>query len=271
MARDRFALASVGLAAALLSGVAHGVPTTAATGAFEDVRVAPYGAEAAITTGPDDTLYLAIPGSDGPDFFRSADQGRTWIQGATADTRDGAGGDNGLATDSAGAIYEVNSGVLSYSSDGRRDEILGADVYRSINGGSSWPQRGRSILDQGSNTLPQDRPWVGAWLPPGDRPADTRVYLVYKDVVTSEIWVVRSRDAGAHFGAPILVSASPLAFQAAACSAYPGGVRVVQSGPHAGRVYIAWTGGDIATNASTGCYFTMLNTEHTVWVSWSDD
>ena len=48
-------------------------------------------------------------------------------------------------------------------------------------------------------------------------------------------------------------------------------MKVVQSGPHAGRVYVLWLAGDIATNVATGCNVTQLNTFHTIWTAWSDD
>jgi len=260
------------LAAALVSSVgATAIAPASGTGAavagaFTEVRVASFGVEPSIITGPDGSLYMSVPGLDGPDFYRSIDRGTNWTQGATADAASGAGGDDGLATDTSGAIFEVNM-----TTNTRRREIYAADVYRSSDDGGSWGQRGRAAQGDGSSTLPEDRPWIGAWLKPGDPPNKTRVYLVYRDLVSSGIWVAISSDAGAHFGPPIPIVTSPLAVQATACIGLPGGVQVVSTGRHAGRVYVAWTGGDAATDAATGCYFTMLNAAHTVWVAWSDD
>src|SRR5207244_1017002 len=49
-----------------------------------------------------------------------------------------------------------------------------------------------------------------------------------------------------------------------------GGVKVVQRGTHAGRIYAAWLGADPVENAG-GCNITMLQTFHTAWIAWSDD
>jgi hypothetical protein len=51
----------------------------------------------------------------------------------------------------------------------------------------------------------------------------------------------------------------------------PGGVKVVQSGSRAGRVYVSWLASDDAQNGATGCNETQLAGFHTMWVAWSDD
>jgi hypothetical protein len=64
---------------------------------------------------------------------------------------------------------------------------------------------------------------------------------------------------------------SPSALVASLCGNTPGGLKVVQSGPHAGRVYVTWTGSDVVTNAALGCDTTALDTQYSVWIAWSDD
>src|SRR5205085_2568165 len=54
------------------------------------------------------------------------------------------------------------------------------------------------------------------------------------------------------------------------CDTIPGGIKVVQSGKHAGRIYVAWLAAD-AFNVLTGCNITQLAAFHSVWVARSDD
>jgi hypothetical protein len=80
-----------------------------------------------------------------------------------------------------------------------------------------------------------------------------------------------STDGGLHFGVPVDVINDPTAEADSFCDTIPGGLKVVQSGPHAGRVYVAWLAGDPAMNVATGCNITQMQTFHSVWVAWSDD
>jgi hypothetical protein len=55
------------------------------------------------------------------------------------------------------------------------------------------------------------------------------------------------------------------------CNTVPAGVSIVKPGlPHAGRIYVAWIAADLAQNA-TGCNISMLQSFHTLWISYSDD
>jgi hypothetical protein len=55
------------------------------------------------------------------------------------------------------------------------------------------------------------------------------------------------------------------------CNTVPAGVGIAPPGtPHAGRIFVAWIASDLAQNA-TGCNVTMLQSFHTLWVSYSDD
>jgi hypothetical protein len=91
-----------------------------------------------------------------------------------------------------------------------------------------------------------------------------------------------SHDGGATFGAPQEVLASPavkpgvitgtLVAQAYTfCNTVPAGVAIAPPGtPHAGRIFVAWIAADPVQNA-TGCNASMLQSFHTLWVSFSDD
>jgi hypothetical protein len=67
------------------------------------------------------------------------------------------------------------------------------------------------------------------------------------------------------------VISSPQAEADSFCNTIPGGLKVVQSGPHAGRVYVAWLAGDPVLNPATGCNVTQMQTFHTVWLAYSDN
>ncbi len=98
----------------------------------------------------------------------------------------------------------------------------------------------------------------------------------------SQIWVNISHDGGATFGAPQEVLAGPAITPGAVtgtlvaqgytfCNTVPAQVKIVRPGlPHAGRIYVAWIAADLAQNA-TGCNISMLQSFHTLWVSYSDD
>jgi hypothetical protein len=98
----------------------------------------------------------------------------------------------------------------------------------------------------------------------------------------SQIWVNISRDGGATFGAPQEVLASPAVTPGAVtgtlvaqgytfCNTVPAGVAIAPPGtPHAGRIFVAWIAADLAQNAS-GCNVSMLQSFHTLWISYSDD
>jgi hypothetical protein len=116
-----------------------------------------------------------------------------------------------------------------------------------------------------------DRPWTDAWIPPGKTSKQSRVYVQYHDFGPGVVWVNSSTDGGKTFSTPVNVINSPTALAASACNAMPGGVKVVQSGSRAGRVYVAWLASDDAQNGATGCNETQLAGFHSMWVAWSDD
>src|SRR5436189_261748 len=113
----------------------------------------------------------------------------------------------------------------------------GMSFYRSFDSGASWEKGG--IADPGSG--------------------DTAVNV---------------DSTGAVYQANLNGDEDTLPPQAEAdtfCNSIPGGVKVVQFGPHAGRIYAAWLAADPITSAATGCNETQMDTFHTVWIAWSDD
>jgi hypothetical protein len=129
-----------------------------------------------------------------------------------------------------------------------------------------------------------DRDWVAASiLPPATTTSKAEVVLMYHDFYgPSQIWVNISRDGGSTFGAPQEVLASPAVTPGAVtgtlvaqgytfCNTVPAGVAIAPPGtPHAGRIFVAWIAADVAQNAS-GCNVSMLQSFHTLWISYSDD
>src|SRR5205823_1511532 len=95
--------------------------------------------------------------------------------------------------------------------------------------------------------------WVATQFQPADFGPDT-------------VWASCSLDGGKTYDAPVNVINDPEALSDSYCDTIPGGTRIVQSGPHAGRIYVAWLGADPA-NAPTGCNYSMANGFHDVWVA----
>ncbi|MFL5796741.1 MAG: hypothetical protein ACJ77A_02265 [Actinomycetota bacterium] len=236
---------------------------------FGDVSLAQVGpkdrgGEPSIATGPEGNLYVSYPGSN-MDFFRSADQGKTWTAGAIAANHSG---DTSVNVDSSGAVYQSNLNGIQLNPD-----TLQGVVFKSTDFGAHWTQGGGFITQTNSSNQPflVDRQWADAYIPPGKTTDQALVYFTYHDWGPNQIWVNRSSDGGRTFGPPVDVITSPEAQAASLCDTIPGGIKVVKSGPHAGRIYDAWLGGSLATNAATGCNVTQLNTFSTIWIAYSDD
>ena len=237
---------------------------------FSLSRVGPQngGGEPSIAVGRDGTMYVSFPASDGPDFFRSRNGGRTWVRGALVDT---ASGDSSVNVDQSGAVYQGNLNSVRLGTD--LLSSLQAQVYKSFDGGRTWPQQGSSPLGGNASSQPflVDRPWTDAWIPPGGTTNSARVYVQYHDFVPGAVWVNASTDGGRTFGLPVNVINDPVAVLDSFCDAMPGGVKVVPTGPHKGRVYVAWIAADIVQNPTTGCNLTQGAGFHDIWVAWSDD
>ena len=252
----------------LLLGLALGfTPGGAATrDTFRHATVGANGGEPSIAVAPDGTLYVSYPGDAGMAFFRSLDGGKTWKPGAIADT---GSGDTTVNVDSSGAVYQAN---LNGNFQG--------DVYKSLDGGRHWTKGvtatssplatvyGPSATD---SPFLMDREWTDAYIPPHKTTKQARVYIGYHDFGPSIIWVNVSKDGGKTFSQQKSVLSDVNAQANSFCNTIPGGLKVVQSGPHAGRVYVAWLAGSVATNVPSGCNLTQLDTFGQVWMAWSDD
>ncbi|MFL5896101.1 MAG: sialidase family protein [Thermoleophilaceae bacterium] len=240
-------------------------PAYAQTLGLSVVKVAPKdgGGEPSIAAGPEGNLYVSYPSSSGMSFFRSFDQGHAWSAGGIADN---SSGDTSVNVDSAGALYQGNL-------NGNGIPLQG-DVWKSFDFGATWPQRGAGLdgMDATSNPFFIDRPWTDAYIPAGKTTNESDVYIESHDFVPGQVWVNASTDGGKTFGPPVdVLTADPNAEANTFCNSIPGGLKVVQSGPQAGRVYAAWLTGDAVTNAATGCNYTQMDTFHQVWIAWSDD
>ena len=239
-------------------------------------NVGAYGGEPSIVSDATGRLYDTTP-SGGTITYTSTTSGATWSQVTTADP---SSGDDCLATDQASSVYLCNlagsQGVAP----------LQADVWKSVNQGASW-SHGAGLIPQCATSCSAfgvDRDWVAASiLPPATTTQQAEVVLMYHDFFgPSQIWVNISHDGGATFGAPQEVLASPAVTPGAVagtlvaqgytfCNTVPAGVGIAPPGtPHAGRIIVAWIAADLAQNA-TGCNVSMLQSFHTMWVSYSDD
>jgi hypothetical protein len=258
---------STGAAKAGPMAAAQTVTPAGGFGGLSITQVGPKrgGGEPSIASGPDGKLFVSYPGS-GMDFFRSTDNGQTWTEGATeADTQSG---DTSVNVDSAGAIYQSNLNGIDLNPD-----ALQGVVYKSTDLGDHWTKGGGFVTNSNSTNQPffVDRQWADAYIPPGKTSDQGLVYFTYHDWGPNQIWVNVSSDGGKTFGIPQDVITSPQAQADSFCDTIPGGIKVVQSGPHAGRVYVAWLAASAPTDEVTGCNVTQLDTFHSVWLATSDD
>ncbi|TME69762.1 MAG: exo-alpha-sialidase [Chloroflexi bacterium] len=272
------AAAGMGAIAAASFGLSPGALAAQPPG-YTIANVGAYGGEPSIVSDTAGQLYDTTP-QGGTVTYTSTNAGATWHQVTTADP---SSGDDCLATDQSGAVYLCNL-------NGSAETLpLQADVWKSVDHGQSWT-RGQSIARQatvcGTSCSPfgVDRDWVAASiLPPATKTSQAEVVLMYHDFYgPSQIWVNISHDGGATFGAPQEVLASPAVTPGAVtgtlvaqgytfCNTVPAGVGIAPPGsPHAGRIIVAWIAADLAQNA-TGCNISMLQSFHTLWVSYSDD
>ena len=261
----------VGAAIGLSPGVLGAQPP-----GYTVANVGAYGGEPSIVSDSLGQLYVSTP-TGGTITYTSTNRGATWNKVTTADPNSG---DDCLATDQANSVYLCNlagsPGVAP----------LQADVWKSVNHGTTWTH-GAGLIPQCATSCSPfgvDRDWVAASiLPPATSTSQAEVVLMYHDFYgPSQIWVNISHDGGATFGAPQEVLASPAVTPGAVagtlvaqgytfCNTVPAGVGIAPPGtPHAGRIFVAWIAADLAQNAS-GCNVTMLQSFHTLWISYSDD
>ena len=273
MRRVLLALAVVSLIASASVGAV--IARSPVAPAYQVADVGAYGGEPSIVSDASGHLYDTTP-SGGTITYLSTNRGADWHQVTTADPNSG---DDCLATDQSNAVYLCNLA----GSEGVAP--LQADVWKSINGGTSWTH-GEGALPQCATSCSPfgvDRDWVAASILSGKSTSKAEVVLMYHDFYgPSQIWVNISRDGGATFGAPVEVLAGPAVTPGAVagtlvaqgytlCNTVPAGVGIVPPGkPHAGRIIVGWIAADLPQNA-TGCNVTMAQSFHTLWVSYSDD
>lgn len=267
--------AAAALAAAAVIVVSPSAGAVSTPG-YNTVTVGAYGGEPSMASDSAGNLYESTP-SGGTLTYRSTNSGRTWNPVTAADP---VSFDDCLATDQANAVYLCN---LNSPKEGVAP--LQADVWKSVDHGTTWTHGAGAIPQCSTSCSPfgVDRDWVAASIAPGGTTSNAEVVLMYHDFYgPSQIWVNISHDGGATFGAPQEVLASPAITPGAVtgtlvaqgytfCNTVPAGVRIAPPGtPHAGRIYVAWIASDLAQNA-TGCNISMLQSFHTVWISYSDD
>jgi hypothetical protein len=273
----RFLLALAGVASLVAAAVGLSPGALAAVSpGYKVTNVGAYGGEPSITSDTLGQLYVTTP-QGGTLTYTSTNGGSTWRQATTADP---ASGDDCLATDQANSVYLCNLA----GSEGVAP--LQADVWKSVNHGASWTHGEGALPQCGTSCSPfgVDRDWVAASImPPATTTAQAEVVLMYHDFYgPSQIWVNISHDGGATFGPPVEVLAAPAVTPGAVtgtlvaqgytfCNTVPAGVAIAPPGtPHAGRIFVAWIAADLAQNA-TGCNVSMLQSFHTLWISYSDD
>jgi hypothetical protein len=237
-------------------------------------------AGSAKTTGPGFHSPVTLPGSDdgsepslaisttgiryaswqSPGEFASSTNGFDFTNLGGPDSS--ALGDVTNAVDAAGALY--NAQICGGAT------ILHTCVYRSLDGGRTWPQR-TAAAD--SNPGASDRPWIdvyphrrtGGW-----NPDLTTVYLEYHTFSPEDLaYVTVSHDGGKTFSAPHLIGSDTNALVSSGCNTVPSGVAVDDA---SGAVYALWlSGNDVVANATTGCNYSQLGPFDKAWVSTSVD
>jgi hypothetical protein len=246
--------------------------------AYSLANVGAYGGEPSITANTKGELYDTTP-SGGTILYKSTNKGSTWTQATTADP---SSGDDCVFTDQANSLYLCN--LAGSQSTGP----LQADVWKSLNDGSSWiygnnnvnQLGGSNVCGTSCNPFGVDRDWADAYISPGGSTAAARVVLMYHDFYgPSQIWVNVSTDGGKTFGPPedILTNLTAqganqgvVAQADSACNTVPAGLRIEKTGPHPGRIYAAWIASD-PESLGTGCNVTQSQAYHNLFVAWSDD
>ena len=274
-----------GLRAALACAAVGGALLAAASAASASPRpayslatVGAFGGEPSIAANSHGELYDTTP-SGGTIMYRSTNGGTSWTQTATADP---SSGDDCVFTDQSNALYLCNLAGSQSSAP------LQADVWKSLNDGSSWiygnnqinTAAGSNLCGTSCNPFGVDRDWADAYIPPRGTTSSARVVLMYHDFYgPSQIWVNISTDGGKTFGPSENILANMTTTAAdqgavaeadSACNTVPAGLRIEKTGPHPGRIYAAWIASD-PESAGTGCNVTMVQSFHNLFVAWSDD
>jgi hypothetical protein len=170
-------------------------------------------------------------------------------------------GDVTNAVDASGALY--NAQICA-------TPALHTCVYRSLDGGHTWPQ---TAIAADSHPGASDRPWIDVYPHRGAAswsPDHTTVYLEYHTFSPEDlVYVTVSTDGGKTFSTPRFVTTGTNAITDSGCNTIPGGVAVDDRN---GTVYALWlSGNDVATNVTTGCNYSQIGPFDKAWVSSSTD
>src|SRR5205807_8273286 len=130
-----FAGASLALVVSASSSWAAGAP------GYTVANVGPFGGEPSIAASPSGELYDTTP-SGGTVLYKSTTKGSTWNKTTTADPNSG---DDCIATDQSGALYECNLAGSPSAAP------LQADVWKSVDDGHSWTYGNNQIDTGGPN------------------------------------------------------------------------------------------------------------------------
>ena len=239
-------------------------------------KVGNYGGEPSIGTDATGALWSTFLSTH--NTFRSTDNGLTWLPTTVPDA---STGDDCLGFDQSGAVYWCNLA-------GSQSTLpLQADVWKTVDHGTTWKYGNNPINVAGNNAcgtscqpFAVDRQWVDGYIPPGGTTDNAEVVLMYHDFGTiSQIWVNISNDGGRTFGPStnVLANFSPSAAQGAlvaeadsTCNTIPAAAKIAKTGPHKGRIYLAWIAAD-PTSAVSGCNASQAQAYHNLIVAWSDD
>jgi hypothetical protein len=277
LAAGLLAISALGTAASASGKPAPPQPKSNAP-AYTLANVGPFGGEPTMAANSKGELYDTTP-SGGTLLYKSTNHGAACTQATTADP---ASGDDCVFTDQSNAVYECN--LAGSQSAGP----LQADMWKSLDDGKTWMYgdnainiaAGKNVCGTSCNAFGVDRQWGSAYIPPGGTTNTATVLFAYHDFFgPSRIWVNISTDGGAAFGTSTdvlshLTTAGAAQGAVAAadsdCNTVPIGADIARSGPHPGRMYVAWIASD-PESAGTGCNVTMVQSFHNLFVAWSDD
>jgi hypothetical protein len=256
----RTTIASIPLVVGLAAAVAAAMASPAAAGAklgFHTAVTLP-GSE----DGSEPSLAISTGGMryaswQSPGEFASSPDGVAFTNTGSPDPN--AVGDVTNAVDAAGALY---NGQIC----GDPQNILHTCIYRSLDGGVTWPQR-TDLADNHPGA--SDRPWIEVLPHRSSTPWNpdlTTVFLEYHTFSPEELaYVTMSIDGGKTFGPPQMITTDTNAVVGSACNTVPGGVVVDDA---TGTAYALWlSGNDVESNIQTGCNYSQIGPFNKAWVS----
>jgi uncharacterized repeat protein (TIGR01451 family) len=206
---------------------------------------------------------IRYPSWQGPGEFARSFDGVNFVNLGQPDPD--ANGDVANQVSYSGALYNVQICGIGTPTG------LHSCLYRSLDGGNTWETR--NILAD-NHPGASDRPWIdvypkGNTTPTATDPDHDTVYLEFHTFSPDDlVYVTKSTDGGATFGAPIPVEQDTNALDST-CNTVPGGIIVDQSN---GNVYALWlSGDDVVQNQATACNYSQIGPFPKAWVSTSTD